>query len=87
MLLIRRAKPPSMGCWSFPGGSLELAESIVSCAVREVAEETGITLADAGAAPDGAPPPLPPSRAACCTSCAPMGVNGVLMRRTIVADG
>ncbi len=54
VLLVRRAKPPETGCWSFPGGSLELGESIVDGAVREVAEETGIMLANAPAAPDGA---------------------------------
>lgn len=57
VLLIRRAKPPSLGCWSFPGGGLELAENIVDCAVREVAEETGVEIANAGSSPDGAASP------------------------------
>eukprot|EP00775_Hariotina_reticulata_P007852 gene7852-8049_t len=30
--------------WSFPGGSLELGESLASCAVREVLEETTVIL-------------------------------------------
>lgn len=60
VLLIRRAKPPSMGMWSFPGGSLELGEAIVDCAVREVKEETGVMLANATTAPDSAPPHLLP---------------------------
>ena len=32
------------GKWCFPGGSLELGESLVECAVRETLEETGIRL-------------------------------------------
>jgi ADP-ribose pyrophosphatase YjhB (NUDIX family) len=44
VLLIRRGKPPSMGLWSFCGGSLELGESLVECAMREVREETGLIL-------------------------------------------
>lgn len=53
VLLIKRAKPPNVGWWSFPGGGLELGERIVDCAVREVLEETGIVLADCGAEPNG----------------------------------
>jgi len=44
VLLIRRGKPPSMGLWSFCGGSLELGESLVDCAIREAHEETGLHL-------------------------------------------
>ncbi|KAI7839974.1 hypothetical protein COHA_006295 [Chlorella ohadii] len=47
VLLIRRAKEPSKGMWCFPGGSLELGESLVECAVRETLEETGIHLRNA----------------------------------------
>ena len=43
-LLIRRGKPPSLGQWSFCGGSLELGETLVDCAVREAKEETGLDL-------------------------------------------
>lgn len=44
VLLIRRGKPPQTGKWSFPGGSLELNETIIDCAMRETLEETGIKL-------------------------------------------
>jgi len=44
LLLVRRAKEPSKGLWSFPGGSLELGETMAECAMREVLEETGIQL-------------------------------------------
>ena len=47
LLLIRRNKAPNLGCWSPVGGKLEtaLGESPFECAVREVAEETGETIA------------------------------------------
>lgn len=32
------------GTWQFPGGHLEPFESVESCAVREVLEETGLTV-------------------------------------------
>lgn len=47
VLLIRRAKEPSKGLWCFPGGSLELGETLVECAVRETQEETGLHLRNA----------------------------------------
>lgn len=36
--------PLVAGAWCFPGGSLELGETLVDCAVRETLEETGIEL-------------------------------------------
>ena len=39
LLLIRRS---DNGVWSLPAGAMELGESIVDCAVREVREETGL---------------------------------------------
>ncbi|KIZ06316.1 ADP-ribose pyrophosphatase [Monoraphidium neglectum] len=44
VLLVKRAKEPAMGLWCFPGGSLELGESLAACAVREVLEEASISL-------------------------------------------
>jgi ADP-ribose pyrophosphatase YjhB (NUDIX family) len=39
LLLIRRS---DNGMWALPAGAMELGESIVDCAVREVREETGL---------------------------------------------
>lgn len=44
VLLIRRGKAPSRGLISFPGGSQELGETIIECAIRESLEETGALL-------------------------------------------
>jgi ADP-ribose pyrophosphatase YjhB (NUDIX family) len=40
--LIRRATNPAKNQWSFPGGKLNLGESIADCAAREAKEETGL---------------------------------------------
>jgi 8-oxo-dGTP diphosphatase len=42
-LLIQRAKAPSIGQWSLPGGSVELGEGSLQAAKRELSEETGIS--------------------------------------------
>jgi 8-oxo-dGTP diphosphatase len=42
VLLARRANPPDQGLWGFPGGRLELGESLADCAARELLEETGV---------------------------------------------
>jgi 8-oxo-dGTP diphosphatase len=42
VLLIRRGKPPRMGQWSIPGGRMEMGETAAQCALRELAEETGV---------------------------------------------
>jgi 8-oxo-dGTP diphosphatase len=42
MVLIRRDKEPSRGLWTFPGGAIELGESLEDAAQREVLEETGL---------------------------------------------
>jgi len=44
LLLIRRARAPEAGCWSLPGGKVELWEGTEAAARREIAEELGIKL-------------------------------------------
>ena len=47
-LLVRRSNPPMPGRWGFPGGVLELGESVAAGAMRELYEETGVTAEAAG---------------------------------------
>lgn len=42
LLLVRRGNPPSEGLWSFPGGAVELGETVFQAASRETREETGV---------------------------------------------
>jgi len=44
VLLIRRGNEPYKGCWAFPGGFLNMDETVAQCAERELTEETGIIL-------------------------------------------
>jgi len=44
VLLVRRGHEPMKGHWSLPGGMLELGESLAEGVVREVREETGLTV-------------------------------------------
>ena len=41
LLLLRRARPPQAGLWTFPGGFVELGETVEAAALRECQEETG----------------------------------------------
>lgn len=42
VLLVERAKPPK-GIWAFPGGHVELGETLEQAATRELQEETGMS--------------------------------------------
>ncbi|WP_424974885.1 NUDIX hydrolase [Dinoroseobacter sp. S124A] len=43
VLLVQRRNPPDAGLWGFPGGHVELGETALEAAVRELAEETRVT--------------------------------------------
>jgi mutator protein MutT len=44
VLLIKRGKEPLRGRWVVPGGTVELGETLEQALVREVQEETGLTV-------------------------------------------
>jgi ADP-ribose pyrophosphatase YjhB (NUDIX family) len=43
VLLAQRSKDPDAGLWGFPGGHVELGETALEAARRELLEETGVT--------------------------------------------
>ena len=47
-LVVRRANPPMAGRWGFPGGVLELGETVAEGAMRELLEETGVVAEPTG---------------------------------------
>ena len=47
-LIVQRAQQPNAGRWGFPGGVLELGETVAEGAMRELFEETGILARPAG---------------------------------------
>lgn len=47
-LLIRRGKEPLCGRWVVPGGTVEVGETLEEALVREMKEETGLTIEPLG---------------------------------------
>ena len=41
-LMVKRGKPPFKDHWSLPGGLVELGETLLAAAERELLEETGV---------------------------------------------
>lgn len=48
VLLVRRGRNPRKGEWSIPGGGQALGETVFEAAIREVAEETCLTVRPTG---------------------------------------
>src|SRR4029077_3877628 len=48
VLIVSRATPPAKGRWGFPGGVLELGETVAEGAMRELMEETGVVAEPGG---------------------------------------
>ena len=44
IVLVQRGREPSQGLWTFPGGAVELGESIQDAVRREALEETGLVV-------------------------------------------
>ncbi len=45
VLIVRRGRPPARGLYTLPGGGVELGETLEEAVIREVREETGLTIA------------------------------------------
>jgi mutator protein MutT len=48
VLLIQRGQPPAQGLWTLPGGVIEVGETPEEAVVREVREETNLTVTVGG---------------------------------------
>jgi 8-oxo-dGTP diphosphatase len=50
LLVVRRARKPAQSLYSLPGGGVELGETLAEAAMREVREETALSIAPVGLA-------------------------------------
>ena len=50
VLIVRRARPPAHGLYTLPGGGVELGETLEQAVVREVREETALSVEPVGLA-------------------------------------
>ena len=46
VLLIMRGVEPFKGAWAFPGGFMNMDETTEQCAIRELEEETGLSVSE-----------------------------------------
>jgi 8-oxo-dGTP diphosphatase len=44
VLLVKRSQSPSKGLWALPGGKINLGETLQQAVMREVFEETGVSV-------------------------------------------
>jgi ADP-ribose pyrophosphatase YjhB (NUDIX family) len=50
VLIVRRARPPAYGVFTLPGGGVEAGETLREAIIREVMEETALTIEPLGLA-------------------------------------
>ena len=50
VLIVRRARKPALGVYTLPGGGVETGETLIEAVMREVREETAITIEPVGLA-------------------------------------
>ena len=50
VLIVRRARPPAFGVFTLPGGGVEVGETLHEAVIREVLEETALTIEPLGLA-------------------------------------
>ena len=50
VLIVRRARPPAFGIFTLPGGGVEIGETLREAVMREVMEETALTIEPLGLA-------------------------------------
>jgi ADP-ribose pyrophosphatase YjhB (NUDIX family) len=48
LLLVRRARQPAQGLYTLPGGRVEYGETLAEALIREIREETALSIALAG---------------------------------------